>query len=32
MYSGSSNVLTLHMVEIKVKVHEIPRGEGLFKA
>lgn len=31
MCSGSSNVLTFHRIEIKVKVHEIPRGEGLFK-
>lgn len=31
MCSGSSNGLTFHRIEIKVKVHEIPRGEGLFQ-
>lgn len=31
MCSGSSNVLTFHTVEIKVEVHEIPRGEVSFR-
>lgn len=31
MCSGSSNVPTFHRIEIKVKAHEIPRVEGLFR-
>lgn len=31
MCSGFSNVPTFHRIEIKMKAHEIPRVEGLFR-